>query len=41
MKRCAEAMGGSAEVRSELGRGSQFVVELPMETAALSEEEDR
>lgn len=41
VKRCAEAMGGSAEVRSELGRGSQFVVELPMETAALSEEEDR
>lgn len=41
VKRYAEAVGGSVEVRSELGCGSQFVVELPLETAALSEEEDR
>ena len=41
VKRCAEAVGGSVEVRSELGCGSQFVVELPLETAAHPEEEDR
>lgn len=41
VKRYAEAVGGSVEVRSELGCGSQFVVELPLETAAHPEEEDR